>query len=465
MLDTPPRTGVEDDGIAESGEPARRSRLNSQTPWLPYLLLVVIAFVAVGVHVFAYTVIGPKDELQHMDYADKISHFTFPVFPEKIGQRALAEEACRGLDDGFDAKLPKCDDTPYRNKDFQEGGLSTQTFHPPLYYAMVGFPARAITAVLGLEGQVGVERALGAVWLAIGLCLALATAQRLGASTWATFGMLIGIATIAQVLFAQSTVSNDATAFCTGALALWALVRYRGSRTGLLLLGLVGFFAGATKITNGFGIGTACLFALFAPAAALAIPLADSWRESWKPRAKIVAAFAGGYLIANAIWGVVFETTQLKAPRDLSIFNRFAPKKLTYKIVLDQVFAFENPFRTYVPKIFSGPLMSTTGLLVILAVLAAAYGSWMFLFQTKRTAAVLGACVSSLLLLGGPLQFMFVYFATSAGYTETRYSFSMLPAIAIVGGLLATRASTRVLVAIGSASAIATIGVGMSHLV
>ena len=264
-------------------------------------------------------------------------------------------------------------------------------------------------------------------------------------------GLLAGIATTAQVVFVHASVGNDATAFCTGALALWAVVRYRGNRVGLLVLGLVGFFAGATKITNGFGVGTASLFALFAPAAALAFPVAERWKESLWPRLKMVLSLAGGYIVANLMWTVVFETTQFKAPRELSIFNRFAPDELTFQIVLNQVWAYANPFaRTsipsagaaspaYIPKIFSGPLMSATGLLVTLAVLAAAYGSWMFLFRKRDTAAVLGACVSSLLLLGGPLQFLFVYFATSAGYTETRYSFSMLPAIAVVGGLMATR--------------------------
>ncbi|MGZ4690770.1 MAG: hypothetical protein ACXVKA_00615 [Acidimicrobiia bacterium] len=477
MQASPPRMGVEEDGIVERGEPARPPRINVHAPWVPYVLLVVIAFVSVALHVLDYTVVGPKDELQHMDYADKISHFHFPRFPEPIGQRPLGEEACRGLDDGFNAKLPKCDATPYRNQDFQEGGLSTQTFHPPLYYALVGFPARAIAAVFGFEGQVGTERALGSVWLAIGLCLALATARRLRANTWATFGLLAGIATTAQVVFVQSTVSNDATAFCVGALAIWAVVRYRGNRAGLLVLALVGFFAGALKITNGFGVGTACLFALFAPPLALAFPVAERWKESLWPRLKIVLSMAGGYILANAIWAAVFEATQYKAPRELSIFNRFAPKELTLQIVLNQVWAYANPFArssitspgapspAYIPKMFSGPLMSTTGLLVTLAVLAAAYSSWMFLFRERDTAAVLGACVSSLLLLGGPLQFLFVYFATSAGYTETRYSFSMLPAIAIVGGLLATRTSARVLVAIGTASVLATVGVGLGHLI
>lgn len=475
MLDTPPSTGVEGDGSAESGDPARRSRINSQTPWLPYVLLVVIAFVAVAIHVSAYTVVGPKDELQHMDYADKVSHFHFPRFPEPIGQGPLREEACRGLDDGF--KLPKCGDTPYNPAEFQEGGLSTQTFHAPLYYFMVGFPARAIAGVLGFDGQVGVERFLGALWLAVGLCLALNTAQRLRANTWATVGLLAGIATTAQLLFVQSSVGNDATAFCTGALALWSVVRYRGNRAGLLVLFAVGFFAGATKITNGFGVGTASLFALFAPAAALAFPVADRIKESLWPRLKMVFAIAGGYVVANLMWTVAFELTQIKAPRELSIFNRFAPKELTFQLVVNQLWAYANPFaRTsipssgaaspaYIPKVFSGPLMSATGLLVTLAVLACTYGSWMFLYRKRNTAAVLGACVSALLLLGGPVQFLFVYFATSAGYTETRYSFSMLPAMAIIGGLLATRASTRVLIAIGTASVLVTFGVGLSHAV
>ena len=55
----------------------------------------------VVVHTTAYTVIGPKDELQHIDYADKVSHFDYPRFPEPMGvfravEHDVYEEMVRG---------------------------------------------------------------------------------------------------------------------------------------------------------------------------------------------------------------------------------------------------------------------------------------------------------------------------------------------------------------------------------
>jgi hypothetical protein len=232
---------------------------------LPYVVLVVAAFVLVVLHATAYTVIGPKDELQHIDYADKVAHLEYPRFPEPIGQRPLREQACRRIDSPFNAAVPPCDQPAYDPNQFQEGGLSTQTFHPPLYYVAVGIPARVVAKVFGLDGLVGVERLLGAVWLGAALCLIYAAARRLGADPWITVALLLMVASTGQILYVHSTVSNDATAVFTGALCLWAVTRDKATwRTGALLV-LAGLVAGGTKITNGFGVGAACLFALFAP--------------------------------------------------------------------------------------------------------------------------------------------------------------------------------------------------------
>jgi hypothetical protein len=429
--------------------------------------------VLVVLHTTAYTVIGPKDELQHIDYADKVSHFDYPRFPEPIGQRPLREEACRRIDSPFDAAVPSCDLPSYDPAQFQEEGLSTQTFHPPIYYTVVGFTSRVVGAVLGLSGMVGMERLLGAVWLSAALCVAYAAARRLGADVWVTVALLVMVASVEPILYSHSTVSNDATAVLTGALCLLAVVRDKAAWTwssAALLVG-VGVFAGGTKITNGFGVGAACLFAFFAPWVRGAA--SDLWS-----RLRPGALLAGGYLVATVAWQLVFERTQVVAPRDLSIFNRYKPPNVDLGVLLSQMTTFANPFNqapgphtvhsapAYVPELFNGPFPQLATLVVSFVLIAGAYGSWTLLHSTeRREAPVLGASVSVLLLIGGPLQFLAVYLSTTAGYTETRYTFSMVPAMLVTCALLATSKARLPLGAIAGFAFASTSAVALwSHI-
>ena len=310
--------------------------------------------------------------------------------------------------------------------------------------------ARAVAGVLHFDGLVGVERLLGAVWLAGALCLGYAAARRLGADTWVTVALLVMVASTEQVLYTHATVSNDATALFTGALCLYAVVRDRGTRRAALLLLGAGLIAGASKITNGFGVGAACLFAFFAPWVRNAA--GDVWS-----RLRPGVLLAGGYLASTVAWQIAMAKTQIVAPRDLSIFNRFEPPKVDVGVVLSQISAFANPFNpvayphtehaapAYVPELFGGPFPMLFSLVVAFVLIAGSYGSWALLRGRdgedgeRLTVPALGGSVCALLLLGGPLQFLLVYLSTTAGYTEGRYAFSMLPAMVAVTALIASR--------------------------
>lgn len=438
-----------------------------------YLVLCVVAIVLVGLHTAAYTSIGPKDELQHLDYAEKLGSGHLPRFPEPLGQRAMEEQACRGLD--YPLPMPACESERFDSDDFQEGGLSTQTFHPPVYYAVVGPVARGLQELGVVEGTVGVERMLGALLLAAGLCLALATARRLGARLVPSVATLTLVASTQQVVFSHSTVSNDATSLFAGALCLWAVVHARSSWRSYALLAGVGLLAGGTKLTNGFGVGVACLFALLAPWAVARFEGHD--RVTLWNRLKQPLVLAGSYLAATVAWQLSFTRRRTASPDDLSIFNRFKPKFLSFEIIANQIPSFAEPFRrvppprtvnsspAFVPDVFAGPLPTLGTFLASLALLAGTYGSWMLFAERRRIATSLGAAVSTLLLLGGPLQFVAVNIATSAGYTETRYAFSMLPGVAIVTALVVNARSTKVIVALATFSTTAMAGVAVAALV
>ena len=421
---------------------------------LPYVVLFAVAFVLVAAHVTSYTEIGPIDELQHIDYADKLGHFTVPRFPEEVSQRALGESACRGLDSLF-VISDSCGQASYEPTHFQEGGQNTAAFHPPLYYAIVGLPGRALAAVTGTSA-VGIERFFGAFWLGAALCLMLAAATRLGAPPWPTTAVLVAVASTAQVVYMHATVSNDATALFSGALCLWAVVRYRPGLWSSIGLVAVGVFAGATKLTNGFGVAVACLFAVFAP---WALAAATEAAIGWWARLRPAVLLGAGYAAATVAWQAVFTVTRLQDPKDVAIFSRYKPAHLTLQLVVAQVPVYADPLRTTVPpyagvsgpthiaRVFEGPVPATVTLLVSFFLIAAAYGSWTLFSPGRRSAAAaLGASASLLLLLAGPVQYLAQYFASSAGQTQSRYAYSIVPAMAVTGALL-LRAPARWVIA------------------
>ena len=430
--------------------------------WLPFVVLLVSAVVLVGAHTAAYRRIGPLDELQHIDYVDKVGHLGFPRFAEPVGQRALAATACRHLDAVF--RIPHCGQTPYQPADFQEGGQSYEALQPPLYYAAVGVPSRILASLPG-GNEVGVARLLGALWLGGALCLMLAVATRLGASTWPTVAVLVALASTEQVLYLHSTVNNDATALFTGALCLWVVVHDRGGWRWSSLLVLAGVVAAATKVTNGFGVGVACVFALCLPWVFAGVHSRFSWPQRMRP----AALLAGGYLLTTVLWQAVFVLTRLQDPSNMALFQRYRPAHLTVQSVLSQLPVYADPLRTigpphaplsgpvYVPTLFQGPLPSTVTLLVSLLLLAATFGSWTLLSPDRRSAATaLGATASGFLLLGAPVQYFTVYFVTSAAETQSRYVYSVLPAMAITAALL-LRPSARWL--IGGLAAIGVLSI------
>ena len=101
----------------------------------------------------------------------------------------------------------------------------------------------------------------------------------------------------------------------------------------------------------------------------------------------------------------------------------------------------------YVPHLYGGPLPSTVTLLVSLLLLAATFGSWTVLSPPGRSATTaLAASTSAFLLIGAPLQYFAVYFATTAAETQSRYVYSVVPAMAITAALL-LRPSARWIVA------------------
>jgi hypothetical protein len=78
-----------------------------------------------------YRPMSPIDELRHLDYAVKISNGNLTYTGDKLGEIAMREESCRGLDliGWID---PPCDTPVLDPLAYRDDGWQTASPHPPL---------------------------------------------------------------------------------------------------------------------------------------------------------------------------------------------------------------------------------------------------------------------------------------------------------------------------------------------
>jgi hypothetical protein len=202
----------------------------NRSDWAVCVGILAASLILVALHVSSYTTLSPIDELQHIDYVIKAGEFDIPVRNERVGQAALSEAACRGVD----APLyvgPPCGLESYDPNDFQENGFNTAAGQFPPYYITTGIAARALTATGVVGSKVTAARMLGALWLAGALsvtwylmaCLDLRRRNR------APIIVLL-LATPLIIFHSGATVNADVSLMLTGAVVGLATVTYEAGR-------------------------------------------------------------------------------------------------------------------------------------------------------------------------------------------------------------------------------------------
>ena len=152
------------------------------------LLLGVVSILFVSLHVEHYTKLSPLDELQHIDYLFRSPEIVAPG--DKVGNEALRQEACRGVDAPAFV-LPPCSPTAtYDPHVFQEKGYNTAALNTPLYYSITHAVGRVILTLPGVEDMVDAGRLVGALWLWAGLVLTYLAGRRLGADPFTLLAVL-----------------------------------------------------------------------------------------------------------------------------------------------------------------------------------------------------------------------------------------------------------------------------------
>src|SRR5437660_6480466 len=148
----------------------RQMRIVMQRPWLRVAIsfgfILLLSITLVGLHVRAYPKLSPIDELQHIDALYRASHGEIVRRGQLVGQEAMGEEACRGIDALF--RPPPCGG-PYQPSRFQEAGINTADIHPPTYYFATVGVADLLRAVGLASNLVDAGRLVGALWLGLGL--------------------------------------------------------------------------------------------------------------------------------------------------------------------------------------------------------------------------------------------------------------------------------------------------------
>ena len=187
--------------------------------WVDLLVaaaLFLVAAVMVSLHVDAYTRVSPVDELQHIDYL-----YIAPDSPapgDRVGQQAMNEQACRGLDVPGHPVPPCRPRGTYDPNAFQESGFNTASVNSPVYYTLGKAVGATIEALTPVDNLVTGARLAGIVWLGGGIALLYAAARYRGAGRWAAGVVGLLLLSAPALLYPAATINPDGQALLWGSL-------------------------------------------------------------------------------------------------------------------------------------------------------------------------------------------------------------------------------------------------------
>ena len=221
--------------------------------------LLVLGLGSVALHTDGYTKVSPIDELQHIDYLYR-APFP-PAYADKVGQDAMREQACRGLDFVGEGERVCTTKDVYDPATYQERGYSTGSVNSPVYYTLTKVVAVPLQAVTGLDSLVTAGRMVGGLWLGLGLAITYLTAVRRGVrrSSAAAVMALLGASPV--LVFPSSIITPESMGLLSGAVVLATLTWWERRRTALAAVGFVlaAVLVTAAKMTFILPVGAAAL--------------------------------------------------------------------------------------------------------------------------------------------------------------------------------------------------------------
>lgn len=400
------------------------------------LILVALALGTVALHVRAYPLLSPIDEMQHFDHLEKASRGERVRPGDRVGTAAMREEACRGIDAAF--VPPPCDTPVLLPEVYQELGYSTSYTQMPAYYALTGVIARGLKGLLSLASLLTAARLVGGLWLAAALLSVDRLLVELSASRAARAIVAVLLTTTPVVLHAHATVNPDATLLPLGTTVVLFLLRAERDRRWLL--------PAAALIALAVFMEPTTLLALLVAAGYGALRLAGtrgSERSSadFRRAASVgltAAAMCLGAALAMGATIVVLRNAGGADPGLAVPKNQlFHDQTIGLSQILGEMPSLVTPVQNaYRPPMFRNLAVTLSIQMVDWLVLGALIGGAL-LSTAERRLRLLSGAVLTVLLIGGPL------FATINAQSDfyfsipSRYGLPVLGvAFAILGRLL-----------------------------
>ncbi len=434
-----------------SGPPASdRSAAEAgwQDSWRGDALVVALVMVVVvafnWLHVGAYQTLSPVDEFQHVDYLYKAGKGQMVGRGDLVGDEAMHEEACRGVDaPGFE--MPCKPIGSYHPSQFQEGGQNTAYIHSPVYYFGTAWVGKAVVKATPIDNLFKAARLLGPMWVLPALLLMVPTMRRLGAGIVARIAAGILAVTFPTVLHATSTVNPDATALLGGALVLCAPVLLAGRWTrpgGRVVDGLAAAASMALKPSN--------LVVLIAGAwmrtdLSIGPARADSdvpdTQDRLRPGPAVSRSVSAvlpmllGAGVVSAVMLVVQARLASSDPDDIQMLHRYTVEAFPWGPFAESFlstgqFSAAGESSNYLAPFLRLPFIVVSSAVIAFASLVVTVAAAL---RSDRTAAMARSVLIAT-LLGGPaliavnfiLQGIFVYI-------PVRYYMSLIPGVVVVG--------------------------------
>jgi hypothetical protein len=417
-------------------------------------VLLVLALGSVALHTDGYTKVSPVDELQHIDYLYR-APFP-PAYADKVGQDAMREQACRGLDFVGEGERVCTTKDIYDPATYQERGYSTGSVNSPVYYTLTKLVAVPLKAVAGFDSLVTAGRMVGGLWLGLGLVITYLTAVRRGVRRSSAAAVLALLAASPALLFPSSTISPDSMGLLAGAVVLASLTWWEHRRT---VLAAVGFILAAVlvtlvKMTFILPVGAAALTLLITSRAAGESP---HWLKRFATKDVALAAGASVAALGAALaWMVVQASRAQMDPEALpDLATRFLVPSFPWHGLLDSGVILVTPLSSPWALVGDPSQMNFTTALPS-AVLGAGIIAAGLLRAAPKPHLPLATATLVVAVLGG-LGLVIVNYVTSDSYFQlpSRYGSSQVAAMAV--STAAVVRGRRAAIAVGLVAVVALV--------
>jgi len=404
------------------------------------VLLVLVAFVSVGVHVPDNRALSPIDEWVYADYLDKVPTQGVVTRGEETGEFARSELACNGVRLALDENPVLCAQVAAgteKDADLPMGGVTSADIYTPVYFAVTWVMAKALQ-VVGVDDLLDAASYAGAFWLSAGLLFLYAGMRRLGVGR--TVAVSLGaLVTASPGAFWSSTyVSTDAPALAVGGSLLWLAVRIVQGRSGKIAFVAASFLGVVLKAQFILGVAVAGLAVLgWTAARAWAARGPDSRRGGWLVRTLLaretltVVVSLVIAVVVQVVWAVVRSAIATGPYPDQSVALPVTVHGLLAEVLKFLPLTAQDPtgVANSIALVTAGTLVSWLSIAGVVGLVAVG--------RDDRESTWFARAALAAALLAGPV--LAVGSIVVSGYyfeLPYRYGLVMLPAFMLCAGVL-----------------------------